>query len=462
MAHETSLEGKIIILKSLALSKIVYLALLTIVPKSIIEELNEIQKKFLRSNKKCKIKHGTLCNDYKNGGLKNVDINLKIVSLKSSWIRRLYNECHHDWKIISLNYICKALGKNLKFHSNSSIPNKTRNSLPSYYKDIINSWCKYYSCTPKVSSLVSSQFLWYNSYIKIDKEVVCYKEFADKKINFVSDLFDENGELKSRQKILNDFQLTQKSYFKWFQLIHAIPRPWKLAVLNDKGNCKNIIYLNHHLIKNNQILAIDKLIPKELYSLSIFLKNELPTSQKYFCNIFPNLQVEWKKIYLLPRKVSNDTNLRMFQYKILNNILYLNKQLFIFNKKDTKLCPYCKLQDETSNHIFVECKFAIKLWSDLRHYCQSSFVIPILNPQSAIFGFFETDPDLVILLNHILLLYKYYIYSSRDSSKLSFEALLKNILNIFVLEKKTKENKRKTKAFIKKFCKIMQLGNFMI
>ena len=120
------------------------------------------------------------------------------------------------------------------------------------------------------------QFLWYNSYIKIDKGVVCYKESADKRINFVSDLFDENGELKSWQKILTDFQLTQKFYFKWFQLIHAIPRLWKLAVLNDKGNCKNIIYLKYHLIKSNQILAIDKLIPKELYSLSIFLKNEIP------------------------------------------------------------------------------------------------------------------------------------------------------------------------------------------
>ena len=167
-----------------------------------------------------------------------------------------------------------------------------------------------------------------------------------------------------------------------------------------------------HLIKNNQILVIEKLIPKELYSLSIALKNELPKSQKYFCNISSILQVEWKKIYLLPSKVSNDTNLRMFQYKILDIILCLNKQLFIFNKKDTKLCSYCDLQDETINHIFVECKFAIKLWSDLRHYCQSSFVILILNPESVIFGSFESDPDLVILLNQILLLYEYYIYSS--------------------------------------------------
>ena len=121
-----------------------------------------------------------------------------------------------------------------------------------------------------------------------------------------------------------------------------------------KGNCKNIVYLNHHLIKNNQILTTEKFIPKELYSLSIVLKNELPTSQKHFRNIFPNLQVELKEICLLPRKVSIDTNSRIFQYKILNNILHLNKQLFIFNKKDTKLCSYCRLQDETTNHIFVE------------------------------------------------------------------------------------------------------------
>ena len=42
-----SLEGKITIFKSLAISKIVYLALLTIVQKNVIFELKEIQNKFL-------------------------------------------------------------------------------------------------------------------------------------------------------------------------------------------------------------------------------------------------------------------------------------------------------------------------------------------------------------------------------------------------------------------------------
>ena len=71
--------------------------------------------------------------------------------------------------------------------------------------------------------------------------------------------------------------------------MHAIPKSWNLAVLDDKCNCKNIKYLNQHLIKNNQILTIEKLITKELYSLSIVMKNELPTSKKHFSNIFPNL-----------------------------------------------------------------------------------------------------------------------------------------------------------------------------
>ena len=95
--------------------------------------------------------------------------------------------------------------------------------------------------------------------------------------------------------MLKNFQVTQKSYFKWFQLINAIPESLRLAVLNDKGNYKisnqKNQKSNHHLIKSNHILAIEKLIPRELYFLSIVLKNKLPTSQKYFPNIFHNLPV---------------------------------------------------------------------------------------------------------------------------------------------------------------------------
>ena len=79
-----TLQGKITIFKTLAISKIVHLALVLPVPSSVIKELNKIQQNFIWSGKNSKIKHGTLCNDYENGGLKNIDIESKMISLRCS------------------------------------------------------------------------------------------------------------------------------------------------------------------------------------------------------------------------------------------------------------------------------------------------------------------------------------------------------------------------------------------
>ena len=167
-----------------------------------------------------------------------LDVKLKSVLWKSILWTRILCEFHHDWKIIPSNYINNALDKNFKFHSNLSIPNKTINFLPSCYKGIIASWFKYYHYPLEAPSLVSSQYRWFSSYIKIDNKIICYK---------VTNLFEENGKLKSLHKMINDFQLIQKTYFAWFQLIHPIPKSWKLTVLNNKGNSNNI-YLKQHLI----------------------------------------------------------------------------------------------------------------------------------------------------------------------------------------------------------------------
>ena len=51
------------------------------VPKVIVEELQKIQKKILWQNSHPKIKHKTLSNTFETFGLKNVDINLKVIGL---------------------------------------------------------------------------------------------------------------------------------------------------------------------------------------------------------------------------------------------------------------------------------------------------------------------------------------------------------------------------------------------
>ena len=79
-----TLEGKITVFKALAIPKIVHLALYTDIPTSAMKEFNRIQKEFIWKNKNTKLKHTTLCNNYGNGDLKNVDILSKIISPQCS------------------------------------------------------------------------------------------------------------------------------------------------------------------------------------------------------------------------------------------------------------------------------------------------------------------------------------------------------------------------------------------
>ena len=67
--RKLTLEGKIVIFKTIAISKIVFQAFITTVPKYIVNELKQIQKVFFWNNSSPKIKHETLCNDYKAEGL---------------------------------------------------------------------------------------------------------------------------------------------------------------------------------------------------------------------------------------------------------------------------------------------------------------------------------------------------------------------------------------------------------
>ena len=69
MAHETvTLEGRITVFKSLAISRVVRLLLITKLHNNTIDLMHKIQKNFIWQSKKVKINHSILCNGYENRG----------------------------------------------------------------------------------------------------------------------------------------------------------------------------------------------------------------------------------------------------------------------------------------------------------------------------------------------------------------------------------------------------------
>ena len=111
-------KGRIVVFKTLAILNIFFLALLTKIPDQVVKELETMQKSFLWKDSTPKIRNETTCKYYKDGGLKNVDISYKIVSLQCSWIRKLYDNNFHECKLIPLHLIAMSFISKLEFHSN--------------------------------------------------------------------------------------------------------------------------------------------------------------------------------------------------------------------------------------------------------------------------------------------------------------------------------------------------------
>ena len=119
--------------KSLAISKLIHLALVTEITTTTINLLTKIQMEFIWKGKNPKIKNSTLCNDYEYGGLKNVDIFSKVVSLQCSWIKRLFDNNFHQWKLIPLYLVCQYFGKSFKFHSNLEVSHSILCKFAKFY-----------------------------------------------------------------------------------------------------------------------------------------------------------------------------------------------------------------------------------------------------------------------------------------------------------------------------------------
>ena len=78
-------------------------------------------------------------------------------------------------------------------------------------------------------------------------------------------------------------------------------------------------------------------------------------------------------------------------------------------------------------HLFCDFNSTKCLWLQLN--------TPVLTAQTVIFGLFNDSVSNIHLVNHVLLLFKLYIYKSRNKHRLNTNELLANILNIEKLEK---------------------------
>ena len=142
--------------------------------------------------------------------------------------------------------------------------------------------------------------------------------------------------------------------FQYRQIIHALPQHGKETMKQFAGNLYKFYIQYHHLIKCNTIYNLEKLCSRELCHIQLLLKYDKPTTcQCFHENNLDDYVFNWKLIYRIPCIAAFETKIRIFQYKFLNNVLYLNKKLVHFGIIPQSKCSFCQLYDETPQYLFL-------------------------------------------------------------------------------------------------------------
>ena len=243
---------------------------------------------------------------------------------------------------------------NFSFHANLSFNLGLVDSLQEFYKQIIINWSTYFVSNSKIPSCIQSNCLWQNRHLWIHNRPVYVQSLADRHVNFLDNLLDGSGNFKSWNELKTEFKLADNLYISWMQLINSIVLNWR-TIIKSNCNSTNVLLFNHHVLKKRNLINLDKLYCWELYNILVSISPNKPTSQIYFENLFREQDLNWKEIYVLPWKVSLNCYVKSFYYKVLKDVVYMNKTLFTFGNSCSPLWCFCKNVVQTIFRLFYEC-----------------------------------------------------------------------------------------------------------
>ena len=210
--------GKIIVIKTLALSQIIYSATNTHIPDYVIPRLNTIVYNFLWENKE-RIKRKTLIGKFEDGGVEMIDINSYFMAIKVTWIKRLMNS-ESNWSVIGNHSINQFGGRNLLLRITTSDINYI-NNLPVFYEQIFQAYIstnKLEHRNIKSEYILLRQPIWHNIHIQYKRKTLYFKKLIEKNIIFIKDLKFVKGILDETYIYIYSIMGNKNCWMEVFQL----------------------------------------------------------------------------------------------------------------------------------------------------------------------------------------------------------------------------------------------------
>lgn len=118
----------------------------------------------------------------------------------------------------------------------------------------------------------------------------------------------------------------------------------------------------------------------------------------------------------MPYRISRETKLQSFHFRIAHRIITCNKYLSDIRMREDAACHSCNMRD-TITHFFVECQTVREFWTRLDNWCKEHINLPMsfLTTGERILGLTNENGNAKAfkITNWLLLTAKFYIHRQR-------------------------------------------------
>ena len=212
-----SLIGRIQIVKTFAIPKLMFRASAISISKDLVKEAESIFYHFIW-NGKDKVKRNAVISEVENGGLNMLDTESMIRTKRVICLQKFLDDYESPWKMF-LGELLKPIGGKFLLHCNFEV-SKLNISLPAFYRQCpVVAWSELNAREPSSVHEIVNQVIWNNKFLCVDNKSVYRRDIADQGFCKIWDLFS-----------VDNLQLNPEQSFFIMSVINSMPAAWRLLI----------------------------------------------------------------------------------------------------------------------------------------------------------------------------------------------------------------------------------------
>ena len=441
--HITPL-GKITVIKSLLLSKLVHLFMALPNPSNnCIKKIEQMLYRFLWNNKPDRIKRRKMIQKYSSDGLQMTDLKSFLHSLKLSWIRRLANSTA-SWTALAKNEQLDAV--NIMSCGSAQLKRIEARTTNAFWKDVIKSLIQFNQVIELEAEQLLTEQMWFSDYTKFHTSIVPH--WNSRGLRFIGDLINpRTGNILTREEIKRQYRIAM-TFLCYESLIRSLPDSIK--------STRHKSFVRPNIPFRLQLVLSKPCFSHFCYSLFVNALNAK-------CSISNNVEQKWMRdigfysqgSLVHVKESTKSPYLIYLHYRVISRIITTNKLLYAIKISSSNLCTFCKQEIETIAHLFWHCPVTQTFISDIDRHMHTQYNIRFQHSIHSWFFPQKTDELQTLLIT----LTKAVIYKARNSENMPGISHLFNSIRIEAKkEKLASEMKDRLDSFKDKWKQLRSIA----